>query len=110
VVGSRYVEHGSVATFSQQRAFLSGLATRIAHSVLQVPDPMSGFFMVRHEAFQGLVRRLSSIRFKILLDNTLAVAGPEQAERLAAAIGPRSVSFDGHSTLPNYLHSVCMPR
>jgi dolichol-phosphate mannosyltransferase len=70
VVGSRYVEHGSVGTFSRQRAFLSGLATRIGRSVLQVPiaDPMSGFFMVRREAFQGAMRRLSSIGFKVLLD------------------------------------------
>jgi dolichol-phosphate mannosyltransferase len=29
---------------------------------------MSGFFMVRREAFQGSVRRLSNIGFKILLD------------------------------------------
>jgi dolichol-phosphate mannosyltransferase len=70
VVGSRYIEHGSIGTFSRQRAFLSGLATRIAWSVLKVPiaDPMSGFFMVRRDAFQGSVRSLSSIGFKVLLD------------------------------------------
>ena len=70
VVGSRYVAHGSVGTLNRRRAFLSSLATRIAQSVLQVPiaDPMSGFFMVRREAFQGAVRRLSSIGFKVLLD------------------------------------------
>jgi dolichol-phosphate mannosyltransferase len=70
VVGSRYVEHGSIATLSRERAFLSSLATRIARSVLRVPlaDPMSGFFMVRREVFEGAVRGLSSIGFKILLD------------------------------------------
>jgi dolichol-phosphate mannosyltransferase len=70
VVGSRYVEHGSIGIWSRQRAWLSGLATHLARSILRVTiaDPMSGFFMVRREAFQASVRRLSSIGFKILLD------------------------------------------
>jgi dolichol-phosphate mannosyltransferase len=70
VVGSRYVEHGSVGIWIQGRAWLSSIATRISRSILQVPiaDPMSGFFMVRREVFNGSVRRLSSIGFKILLD------------------------------------------
>ena len=70
VVGSRYVEHGRIGIWSRQRAWLSSIATRIGRSILQVPiaDPMSGFFMLRREAFQGSVRRLSSIGFKILLD------------------------------------------
>jgi dolichol-phosphate mannosyltransferase len=70
VVGSRYVEHGRIGIWSRQRAWLSSIATRIGRSALQVPiaDPMSGFFMLRREAFQGSVRRLSSIGFKILLD------------------------------------------
>ena len=70
VVGSRYVEHGSIGIWSRHRAWLSSIATRIGRSIMQVPiaDPMSGFFMLRREAFQGSVRRLSSIGFKILLD------------------------------------------
>jgi dolichol-phosphate mannosyltransferase len=70
VVGSRYVEQGGIGSWSRQRAFLSGLATRIGRSILRVPiaDPMSGFFMVRREAFQRSVRSLSNIGFKILLD------------------------------------------
>jgi len=70
VVGSRYVEHGSVGIWIQRRAWLSSIATRISRLILQVPiaDPMSGFFMVRREVFNGSVRRLSCIGFKILLD------------------------------------------
>ena len=70
VVGSRYVEHGSIGIWSRQRAWLSSIATRIGQSIMQVPiaDPMSGFFMLRREVFQGSVRRLSSVGFKILLD------------------------------------------
>jgi dolichol-phosphate mannosyltransferase len=78
VIGSRYVEHGSIGAWSEQRAFLSNLATRIGRSVLRVPiaDPMSGFFMVRREAFQGSVRRLSNIGFKILLDTIASSPRP----------------------------------
>jgi dolichol-phosphate mannosyltransferase len=84
VVGSRYVEHGSIGTWARQRAFLSSLATRIARSVLQVPiaDPMSGFFMVRRGAFQGSVRRLSSIGFKILLDFLASSPRPLQVKEI----------------------------
>jgi dolichol-phosphate mannosyltransferase len=84
VVGSRYVEHGGIGMWSRQRALLSSMATRIARSLLQVPiaDPMSGFFMVRREAFQGAVRRLSSIGFKILLDILASSPRPLQVKEL----------------------------
>jgi dolichol-phosphate mannosyltransferase len=70
VVGSRYVEHGSIGTWGRYRAWLSNFATRIGRPLLKVTiaDPMSGFFMIRREAFQGSVRQLSNIGFKILLD------------------------------------------
>src|SRR5215471_17343845 len=70
VVGSRYVGHSSIGIWSGRRVWLSSVATRLGRSILQVPigDPMSGFFMVRREAFQRSVRRLSNIGFKLLLD------------------------------------------
>ena len=70
VVGSRYVEHGSVGSWSRHRAWLSSVGTRIGRSILHVPiaDPMSGFFMIRREVFQAAMRRLSTVGFKILLD------------------------------------------
>jgi dolichol-phosphate mannosyltransferase len=70
VIGSRYVEHGSIGIWSPHRAWLSSIATHIGRSIMQVPigDPMSGFFMLRREAFEGSVRRLSNVGFKILLD------------------------------------------
>ena len=84
VVGSRYVEHGSIATLSRERAFISGLGTRIARSILEVPltDPMSGFFMVRRETFEGAVRRLSRIGFKILLDLLASSPRPLQVKEI----------------------------
>jgi dolichol-phosphate mannosyltransferase len=84
VVGSRYVEQGSIGIWSRQRARLSSIATRIGRSILQVPiaDPMSGFFMVRREAFQESVRRLSNIGFKILLDILASSPRPLQVKEI----------------------------
>jgi dolichol-phosphate mannosyltransferase len=84
VVGSRYVEHGSAGIWSRHRAWLSRVATRIGHSILQVPiaDPMSGFFMVRRQAFEGSVRRLSSLGFKILLDILASSPRPLRVKEL----------------------------
>jgi dolichol-phosphate mannosyltransferase len=84
VAGSRYVEPGSVGTWSRHRAFLSSMATRIGRSVLQIPiaDPMSGFFMIRREAFQGSVRKLSSIGFKVLLDILASSPRPLQVKEI----------------------------
>ena len=84
VVGSRYVEHGSIGIWSRHRAWLSSIATRIGRSILQVPiaDPMSGFFMLRREAFQGSVRRLSNIGFKILLDVLASSPRPLQVKEI----------------------------
>jgi dolichol-phosphate mannosyltransferase len=77
VVGSRYVEHGGIGDWNKSRALLSDLATRLSHHILKVSlkDPMSGFFMLKREAFQSSVRDLSSLGFKILLD--LLASSPE---------------------------------
>ena len=59
------------------RARISRLATRLSRLVLHgdLTDPMSGFFMIRREAFAARVRVLSGIGFKILLD-LLASSAP----------------------------------
>jgi dolichol-phosphate mannosyltransferase len=84
VVGSRYVEHGGIGTWSRQRARLSDLATRIGRRLLRVPvkDPMSGFFMLRREAFEPCVRRLSTLGFKILIDLLASSPRPLRAKEL----------------------------
>lgn len=70
VVGSRYTEGGGVGDWSEQRQAFSRFATRLAKLVVKadLTDPMSGFFVVRREAFEDAVRRLSGQGFKILLD------------------------------------------
>jgi dolichol-phosphate mannosyltransferase len=70
VVGSRYVEGGDVGNWDRNRLAMSRFATRIANRVTgaALSDPMSGFFMIRRDAFLASIPKLSSIGFKILLD------------------------------------------
>ncbi len=70
VVGSRYVAGGGFGEWSSTRVRMSGLATRLSRYILKadVADSMSGFFMIRREAFDRAVRNLSGIGFKILMD------------------------------------------
>ena len=71
VVGSRYAGDGSVGEWSERRASLSRMATRMSRALLKAEllDPMSGFFMIRREALHGCLRAgVSGVGFKILLD------------------------------------------
>ena len=70
VIASRYVTGGGISDWDRTRAFMSRLATRISQIVCRqsISDPMSGFFMIRAEALESCVRRLSGKGFKILLD------------------------------------------
>jgi len=71
VIGSRYVAAGSASRgLSGVRGLGSHVATWLARRVLkaEVSDPVSGFFMIRREAFDEVAPRLSSQGFKILFD------------------------------------------
>jgi dolichol-phosphate mannosyltransferase len=85
VVGTRYVEGGSAASFSEGRGAISRLATRLTNRLVGTPlsDPMSGFFMLRRDRFDAIAPKLSPMGFKILLD-IAATAG----ERLKIAEQP----------------------
>ncbi len=78
VVGSRYLAAGGLGDWHASRARISRLATRLSRLVLHgdLTDPMSGFFMIRREAFAARVRVLSGIGFKILLDLFASSARP----------------------------------
>jgi dolichol-phosphate mannosyltransferase len=78
VIGSRYVESGGTGDWSERRRLISDVATRVTRLVLRttVSDPMSGFFMLRREAFNGSVRRLSSMGYNILLDILVSAQRP----------------------------------
>ena len=70
VVGSRYVDGGGLGDWNKRRANISGFATRLGQLVLKtrIADPMSGFFMIRRDAFDRAVRTMSAVGFKILVD------------------------------------------
>ncbi|WP_442680120.1 glycosyltransferase family 2 protein [Sphingomonas sp. ASY06-1R] len=76
VVGSRYMEGGGLGDWARSRVLASQLATRMASRLTRVPmtDPMSGFFLMRRDAFMRSLPNLSSVGYKILLD--IAASAP----------------------------------
>jgi dolichol-phosphate mannosyltransferase len=70
VVGSRYSAGGGIGDWSTARARLSRVAGRLSRTLVPegLTDPMSGFFMLRRTAFDGALRKLSAIGWKILTD------------------------------------------
>ena len=82
VVGSRYVAHGRIGVWSRHRAWLSNLATHIGRSISSDRRPYERFFHDSTEAFQGSVRRLSNIGFKILFDILASSPRPLQVKEI----------------------------
>ena len=78
VIGSRYVEGGSVGEFAAGRVALSEagrwLSNKICHT--RMSDPMSGFFMLTRRYFHEVVYSLSGTGFKILLDLVASARRP----------------------------------
>jgi len=71
VVASRYVGGGATDQWnSSTRRRISQLSVAAAQkfSHVALADPMSGFFMMKRDAFDGAVRHLSQLGFKILFD------------------------------------------
>ncbi len=78
VIGSRYLDGNSVENWQESRQSISRIATRLAHTIIdaKITDPMSGFFMLRRDAFDRAVRRLSSMGYKILVDILVSAQPP----------------------------------
>jgi dolichol-phosphate mannosyltransferase len=70
VVGSRHLEEGGTASMSHYRGMLSQLGARISSAVCrcELSDPMSGYFILTRSFLSLVVRRLSGVGFKILVD------------------------------------------
>jgi dolichol-phosphate mannosyltransferase len=83
-IGSRYVAGGGIGAWDARRAGISKAATRLGQLILKSPvaDPMSGFFMIRRDAFEGSVRRLSAVGFKILIDILASAERPLKVREL----------------------------
>jgi dolichol-phosphate mannosyltransferase len=70
VIASRHIGEGGVGEWQKSRIMISDVASRLGRLIVKadLSDPMSGFFMIRREAFTGAMRALSGQGFKILLD------------------------------------------
>ena len=101
VVGSRYIAGGGFGDLSLGRVRISSLATRISRRILKadVADPMSGFFMMRREAFDAAVRNLSGMGFKILMDLFASSPKPLRFRELAYEFRARSYGDSKLDTL-----------
>ena len=93
VVGSRYVEGGSVAEgWDKRRHLISSFAGRTARLVIKadLKDPMSGFFLMRRQTFEEVVRNLSQQGFKILLDLFASAPRPLRFAEVPYQFRPRT--------------------
>jgi dolichol-phosphate mannosyltransferase len=91
VVGSRFVPGGDVGEFAANRIKISKMGARLARLIVkqELSDPMSGFFMLRREVFERVVRRLSAKGFKILLDIFASAPEPLKTVELPFTFGSR---------------------
>jgi dolichol-phosphate mannosyltransferase len=90
-VGSRFVPGGDVGAFAANRIKISKMGARLAKLVVkqELSDPMSGFFMLRRDVFERVVRRLSAKGFKILLDIFASAPKPLKVVELPFTFGSR---------------------
>jgi dolichol-phosphate mannosyltransferase len=100
VVGSRYIAGGSIGRWDRSRASISRFATILSKLVIRadLTDPLSGFFMVRRDAWEDAVKRQSGIGFKLLLDLLASVPRPLRICELPYEFRPRHA---GESKLDN---------
>ena len=91
VIGSRYVLGGGVGAWDRARVRISRRATSLGQLAVgaDLKDPMSGFFMITHEAFDATVRHLSAIGFKLLLDIFASAPRPLRFVELPYQFRPR---------------------
>jgi len=77
VVATRYLNGKGISGFSAQRSLISRWSNVFAQKLLGVglTDPMSGFFMIRRQAFEDVAPKLSTQGFKILLDIAMSARG-----------------------------------
>jgi len=91
VVASRYLDGGSAAGLSRRRARASRFANVLVRRLfgIDLTDPMSGYFMIRREAFAPLAPAISSQGFKILLDILATKPGHLRVVELPSALHER---------------------
>ncbi|HSC76281.1 MAG TPA: polyprenol monophosphomannose synthase, partial [Pseudomonadales bacterium] len=77
VVATRYAAQGSATRWNGMRRFFSRVATGISVAVLRIhcSDPLSGYFLLRRDAWQAVRKSLYLSGFKLLLE--ILVAKPD---------------------------------
>lgn len=92
-IGSRYVEGGSLGTWSKSRARISAIATNLAKLITRadIKDPMSGFFLIGRAAFDSAVRNLSGTGYKILVDICASAEKPLRVSEVPYEFRTRSL-------------------
>jgi dolichol-phosphate mannosyltransferase len=70
VVGSRYLQNGSIAGWPVRRQLLSRAGAGFTRRMLHLPihDPMSGFYLLRREVYERASATANSRGYKILLE------------------------------------------
>jgi dolichol-phosphate mannosyltransferase len=76
-VASRYLPGSQVEGLSKTRQRASRIATALSRFFVgpDITDPLSGFFMMRREVFDGMAPKLSTQGFKLLLDILMLTGG-----------------------------------
>lgn len=91
VVGSRFADGAEVTGLSPLRHLASRSTNLAIQTLLRVrlSDPLSGFFMMRRDRFDGLAPRLSTQGFKILLDIVATAHGRLKVAEIPFVFRPR---------------------
>jgi dolichol-phosphate mannosyltransferase len=90
-VASRFLDGGTAAGLTKRRARASRWSNMLVRRLLGIDltDPMSGFFMIRRDAFEPLAPAISSQGFKILLDILATAPGGLRVIELPSAFQAR---------------------
>ncbi len=98
VVGTRHREGGSMGESSWVRVALSQLGRRLSAFVCHadVSDPMSGFFALRRGYLDEVVRNLSCVGFKLLVNLLASSKRPVRFQEVGYTFRNR---LHGHSKL-----------
>ncbi len=70
VIGTRHADGGGVGEFAAHRQFISDTGRKLSQLIFRerVSDPMSGFFVLDRCFLDEVVRNVSGVGYKILLD------------------------------------------
>lgn len=78
VIGSRHTHGGGMGGFSKERVALSNLGLQVSRLISrhELSDPMSGYFMLTRGFLEEVMRRTTSVGFKVLLDLVASAPRP----------------------------------